>query len=175
MLLPVTEFAPFYQNYVQLAGGHIHRHELEKVLMASQSQLDEVFKNVSDAQLPYRYAPNKWTVAEVLQHLLDCELIFLARALHIAREPNSVLPGFDENVFQTHLVPENHLQRLLADLRLQRQLSLTVLRRISDESLTFTGTANGNLVSVRALFNMLAGHSLHHVNILKERYLLSQP
>lgn len=168
--LPESEFAAFYKNYVQLAGAHVSRNSLDFMLQESQNHFFAALQNITREQLHFAYAPGKWTVAEVLQHLLDCEVIFLARALHIAREPGSTLPGFDENVFQTNLVEESHLQTLLADMQLQRNLTRTILRRISDAGLANMGHANGNPVSVRALFNMIVGHQMHHLNVLKERY-----
>jgi uncharacterized damage-inducible protein DinB len=176
MQLPTTEYAPFYNNYIQLAGAVVRRTDLLLILQQSQEKMQQELASCDDSLLDYRYASEKWTVNEVIQHLLDCEVIFLARALHIARQPGSELPGFDENVFQTNLHhTKTTFKSLLETMQLQRQLTMAVLHRISDAQLTSTGKANGHVVSVRALFNMIAGHQLHHVQILKTRYNLTAP
>lgn len=172
MILPTTEYAAFYQNYVQLAGACTHKEDLLLALQQAMDGFLQTFKNHNASWMNLRYAPEKWTVNEVIQHLLDCEVIFLARALHIARQPGSELPGFDENIFQTNLQHNNiTIEGLLEDFQLQRALTTAVLNRISAASLESTGSANGHTVSVRALFNMISGHQIHHQNILKERYL----
>ena len=118
------------------------------------------------------YAPGKWTIRDTLQHLIDTERIMAYRALRFARADDVSLPGFDEELFgQTARAN----QRLLADLyneyAVQRQANIALFQSFSDEMLHRRGAGNYQTLSVLAIGFVLAGHVLHHVNIIRERYL----
>ncbi len=118
------------------------------------------------------YAPGKWTIRDIIQHLIDTERIMAYRALRFARADNTPLPGFDEELFgQT----AGANQRLLADLydeyALLRRTNITLFQSFTDEMLQRRGAGNYQALSVLAIGFMLIGHARHHVNIIRERYL----
>ena len=122
----------------------------------------------------HRYAPGKWSVKEVVGHMIDGERVFSYRALRVARADTTPLPGFDENAW----VPAAHFDRrpmpdLVADYQTVRAATVALFSSFEEEALVRMGTANDQPISVRALAHMIAGHELHHVAILRERYGLS--
>ena len=122
----------------------------------------------------FRYQPGKWSVKEVLGHITDGERVFSYRALRFARADQTPIPGFDE----TKWVPAGHfdrrsLQDLVAEYEAVRAATLALFASFDDEALLRRGKANDAEVSVRALAHIIAGHELHHVGLLRERYGLS--
>ena len=119
-----------------------------------------------------QYAPGKWTGKDILQHLIDTERIMAYRALRFARNDQTHLPGFDENLFG-EFAQASH--RTMADLydeyALVRQSSIRLFRHFDEIMLLRSGTASGKTISVLALGFMLVGHPIHHVNVIHERYL----
>jgi hypothetical protein len=123
--------------------------------------------DVSDAE-------GKWTIKEVIGHLLDTERVFAYRLLRISRGDATELPGFDENSY----VPEGHFNRrgiagLVSEFRLQRASTLALVNGIPPSAWTRHGTANGFRTSARALVYVILGHTAHHFEILRRRYHLS--
>ena len=119
-----------------------------------------------------RYPPRKWTVKEVLGHLIADERIYAFRALSVARGDAGPLPGFDENAYVTHArFEERLLADLLAEYRLVRASTLALLHGLPDDAWTRTGLANGYPASARGLAFHIAAHELHHLRVLRERYL----
>lgn len=117
------------------------------------------------------YETDKWTVKDILQHLIDCERIFCYRALRIARNDKTPLPGFDENVY----IPEAKTERrtideLLTELDSVRRTSILLFNSFDDEMLLRAGMCSGKNISVLAIGFTIAGHFLHHVNVIKEKY-----
>jgi len=122
----------------------------------------------------HRYAPGKWSVKEVVGHVTDAERVFGYRALRIARADTTPMPGFDENAW----VPAANFDRrsmpeLVAGYQAVRAATVALFSSFDEEALTRRGTANDQEVSVRALAHIMAGHELHHMTILRERYGLS--
>jgi hypothetical protein len=117
------------------------------------------------------YAPGKWTIKDVLQHIIDTERIFAYRALRFARHDKTLLPGFEENDF-AHAAEANtrSLDALLEELTTLRQSTLQLFRSFTGDMLLRTGTAFKSDISVLAIGYTLAGHQLHHLNVLEERY-----
>jgi uncharacterized damage-inducible protein DinB len=120
------------------------------------------------------YAEGKWSMKEVLGHIIDTERIFAFRALCIARGESQALPGFDENEYVTN-ANFNHqsIDDLLLQLMYTRKSTLLLLRSLSEADLSKTGTANGKSVTANAIFWIIAGHLQHHLNVLTTRYLTS--
>ena len=120
----------------------------------------------------YAYADGKWTIREIIGHLIDGERVFGYRALCIARGEKQNLPGFDQNDYML-TAPYNHieLEDLLSELRLVRLSNMAMFRSLDQEAWNRVGTANGNEITVRALAFIMGGHVRHHMNVLKERYL----
>jgi len=163
-----TEIPAFYQRYIaQVSGNNL----LEGMLHAAKT-LRSTIEQVRPDEEEYRYAPGKWSVKEVLQHVIDAERIFAYRALRFARNDATPLLGFEENDY----VPAARCERrtladLLAEYAAVHHATLELFVSMDEEMMLRTGIANGNRISVRAIGWTIGGHVLHHVGILKERYL----
>lgn len=121
----------------------------------------------------YRYAPNKWTAKDIAQHLIDTERIMAYRALRFARNDRATLPGFDEDNFAKYAnASHRSVQGLYEEFAGQRQSTIVLFRSFDEEMLQRTGICFGQTVSVLALGFVLAGHPIHHANVVQERYLI---
>ncbi|MBK6752776.1 MAG: DinB family protein [Flavobacteriales bacterium] len=163
-----AEIPTFYQRYVAQVGGN----SLFEGLLLAAKTLRAAMERVRPEQEEHRYAPGKWSVKEVVQHVIDAERIFAYRALRFARNDATPLPGFEENDYAPAARCE---RRTLADLQAEygavHHATLELFVSMDGEMLLRTGIANGNRISVRALGWTIAGHTLHHARILTERYL----
>ena len=162
------EFAPYYNTYVSVVPDG-------DVVAALASQIDEtldLLRPLSDAQALHRYAPDKWSVKEIITHLTDAERVFTFRGLWFARKAPDALPPFDENAWapeaQADAVP---LEELLDEFAAVRAATVSLYSHLPAEAWSRRGIASGKSVSVRALAWICAGHELHHVRVLRERYL----
>lgn len=118
------------------------------------------------------YAPGKWTVKDIIQHLIDTERIMSYRALRFARNDTTVLPGFDEDLFgENAKASQRPLNELLSEFQLTRQSTIALFSSFDDEMLHRTGICFNKTVSVIAIGFILVGHPIHHANIIRERYL----
>jgi hypothetical protein len=128
--------------------------------------------DVDDARARSAYAPGKWSVKEVVQHCTDAERIFAYRALRIGRGDTTPLPGWDEQAYAPiSAANDRPLDELLRELETVREASVTLFEGLPADAWTRAGTANGSPASVRALAWITAGHLLHHLDILQDRYL----
>ena len=144
------------------------------VLVAQRAEVEQLFGALSEKRALHRYAPGKWSVKEVLGHLCDAERIYAYRALRFARNDPTTLPGFEENDY----VPMGRfdvrpLRDLLDEWQAVRSATLALYRGLDGEALLRRGVANGNLISVRAMAWMAAGHTLHHLGVVRARYAIS--
>ena len=165
-----TEYAEYYGRYIDLvADGDI----LETLAVQIADSL-AMLSNLDDKQTLFRYAPGKWSIKEVVGHLMDTERVFAYRALRFARGDETALPGMDQDVF---IKVANFDQRpwgdLLREWRVTREANLTMFHTFDDDAMMRTGNASRFDVTVRALPWIMAGHELHHMNIIRERYLTS--
>ena len=141
-------------------------------LTTQKEVIINLYKSLSEEQKNFRYDIGKWSPHEILGHLTDTERIFGFRAFSIARGEKQSLPGFDENEYaEAAKFSEISFESLLEQYRLVREGSIALFNTFSEEVSSQIGFANGNPVSARALICMIAGHELHHLKILKERYL----
>ena len=165
-----TEYAPYYQSYVE----QVSESDIMAVLRGELDDLDVLLGRVPAEKETYAYAEGKWTVREIIGHLIDGERVFGYRALCIARGEKQNLPGFDQNDYML-TAPYSHieLEDLLSELRLVRLSNIAMFRSLDEEAWNRVGTANGNEITLRALAFIMAGHVRHHMNVLKERYLAS--
>ncbi|MBC8153386.1 MAG: DinB family protein [Bacteroidetes bacterium] len=148
-----------------------HAHLLH-ALRDGKDLLINTFSAIPESKLLYRYVAGKWTVLEVLGHIIDVERIMAYRALCIARGEEQSLPGFDEDSYvATANFPGRSLGSLLDEYRLQREANLLMAEHLPESGLLRMGRANGTPFSARALLWLAAGHELHHLTILNERYL----
>jgi DinB family protein len=166
------EYASFYETYVSKVQGGDVLSQLE----SQRLQTAQLFAASSERDGNFRYAPSKWTIKEVVGHLSDTERVFSYRALRIARGDQTPLPGFEQDDYVKN---GNFAEQSLADLVLEfglvRASTLALLRSFSAEAWARRGTASNNPITVRALAFIIAGHELHHREILKERYFPAIP
>ena len=163
------EYAPYVIMYISLLpdDGFILKH-LDDNLRATT----EFIRSLPEAKLNYRYAEGKWTIKEILAHHIDDERIYAYRALRFARNDQTELPGFEQDDYAAESgANERSLDDLLEEFAFVRKSTIALFNSFDDRVLTRSGVANGNVMSVRAIAYHIAGHELHHVNIIKERYL----
>lgn len=123
-------------------------------------------------KLKYRYAEGKWSIPQILLHITDTERIFSYRILCIARGDKTPLPGFEENDYaRESRADERDMKDILEEFQNVRRSTVSLLKSLGDKQLSYTGISNGKEVSVRALCYMLAGHEMHHLKVIQEKYL----
>ena len=163
-----SEYAEYYRGYVDLVPDG----DLIDTLMDQFDEAALMLGPLTDAEASRPYAPGKWTIKEVIGHVIDSERIFTYRALRIARGDQTPLAGYDQDVFVKAAGFNRHtLAGLLGELHLARRSTTGLFRGLSADELARTGVANDNPVSVRAIAWIIAGHERHHVKIVRERYL----
>ena len=160
----------YYHHYVML----VQNDSLIDALEQSGKQLVSLLSSVPEEMGEYRYEAGKWSVKELICHMMDAERIFAYRALRFARNDSTNLPGFEENDY----APEANahartLHQLLDEAQRLRQTTIDLFTSFTTDMLQRKGTANKNLVSVINIGYIIAGHETHHRNVLKERYLKS--
>jgi len=165
-----TEYAADFQGYVD----QVSESDIMQVMRSELDDLDVLLGSVPADKESFAYAEGKWTIREVVGHLIDAERVFGYRALCIARGEQQCLAGFDENAYQRNSPYHRiELEELLSEMRLVRLSNIAMFRSLDEEAWTRVGTANDNPVSVRAIVFIMAGHVRHHIKVLKERYLTS--
>jgi uncharacterized damage-inducible protein DinB len=165
---PSAEYAPYYAGYI----ARVPAGDIVETLKRQHSETIKIITSLTADQGSLRYAPGKWSVREVIGHVNDAERIFAYRALRVGRNDKTPLPGFEEN---DYVANGNFDERTIADLTSEfdhlRISTLDLFRQFDQEAWTRTGVANAFDVSVRALAWIIAGHELHHREILATRYL----
>jgi uncharacterized damage-inducible protein DinB len=163
-----SEYAPFFATYIDHCPPG-------DVLATLAGQIDEtcaLLGDLSDDAARYRYAPDKWSIKEVIGHVTDTERIMVYRAVCFARGETGMLPGFDENAYVANAnFDARSLADLLAELRTVRAATLAFFSSLNEAELERRGRANQRDYSVRVFPFVVAGHERHHVKILRERYL----
>ena len=172
----ITIPRPHADEHLEYYGKYIEKvPDGDLVSLLREQVMDTValLRDLSDAQGNSAYAPGKWSIKEVLGHVIDTEKVMAYRALTFARAPGSELPGFDENAWTpAGKFNARTIGDLLEELEVVRATTTHFARHLDDETLTRRGRANGAEVSVRALLYIIAGHERHHVGLLRERYLV---
>jgi hypothetical protein len=167
MKLTESEYAPFYSGYIQ----NITKEIMDELKLQLQTFPDFI-ANIPAEKWQFAYATGKWTVLEVIGHMLDTERVMAYRALSFARNSQIEQPGFDENIYAKNA---HYNKRSIASLTEEfisiRKSNLFLFESFSAEDLQKMGIANGKSISVRALLHIIGGHLIHHKNILEERYL----
>lgn len=165
-----TEYAPSYAGYV----GNVTEDDIVGAIEAQAAETAALLARVDEEKGSYRYAPEKWSVKEVVGHLTDGEYVFAYRALAIARGDRSSLPGFDENEYMRNSNFGARSMRSIAEgYAAMRAATLALFRGFSDEAWQRNGTANDTGISVRAIAHIILGHERHHLRVLRERYGVS--
>ncbi len=163
-----TEYALYYANYIAM----VDEVDLLEDLEISVHEFIKFVQNIPMDKYDYRYAEGKWTIKDIIQHLIDSERIFAYRALRIARNDKTPLPGFEENDYAAIAGgSERSIRDLLTELAIVRQATISLFKTFSEEVVLRTGIASGYDISVRALGFIIIGHQKHHQKIFQERYL----
>jgi uncharacterized damage-inducible protein DinB len=168
MMTTVQLLAPAYSDYLKYVKNPFLLSELAE----SHAGAMETIGRICEEKGNYAYAPGKWTVKDVLQHLCDSERIFCYRALAFSRGEQLALPGYDHEAYVSQADASHrtcaNLKNELENLRIS---TMDMFRSFTEQQLKATGTANNKQVSVQALGFIIAGHQRHHIHILNERYL----
>jgi hypothetical protein len=160
------EYPETFNNYINLVNG-----DVIKILENQISDFSNFLNNLVEKG-DYAYAPGKWTLKELVGHIIDTERIMVYRLVCFARNETAVLPGFDEDSYVTNAFFKNRsLFSLSEEFIALRKANMFLINTLNEEELNRMGNANGKNVSVRALIYILAGHVIHHTNIINERYL----
>jgi hypothetical protein len=162
-----TEYGSFYQTYINYTSGK----DYTILVQQYNDRIIESWTAVPVEKVNYAYGPDKWTIKQMLQHVIDTERIFAYRALAIARNEPAALLGFDENEYAKNGTAANrNWKDMLVEWRVVRQSTNLLFASFTEEQMKAMGTASGSAISVNALGFIIFGHALHHLHILKERY-----
>ncbi len=164
-----SEYNPYYKPYLDI----LENLELYAALRSGVQEMEDfINQDVSEADLGYAYANDKWTVAEVLMHLVDTERVFQYRAFRFARNDQTELAGFDQDeyVMESRAKGKSKKQ-ILEEFIAVRQSTIALFDSFDNTVLIKSGIASGAIMSVRALGLIISGHQKHHLKILKNRYL----
>jgi uncharacterized damage-inducible protein DinB len=163
-----NEYSPFAAGYVALASQHSDVVKLLTDLSESTVALFNSLRNKAN----FSYAPGKWTVKEVINHMTDTERVFAYRALCVARGEQQNLPGFEQDDFVANCdAAKRDYDDLIAEFKAVRLSSIYFFKSLSTTEADRIGNVNSYPTSVRALAHMIAGHELHHHNIFRDRYM----
>ena len=163
------EYAPFHETYLQALPP---RGTARSLLTKSMRETQQLLAGLSPEQGDHAYAPGKWTIKQMMIHMIDTERVFAYRTLSFLRGDRIALPGFNQDVWMEQSdVSGRTVKSLLQEWKVVRANTLFLLAQCSEEQSRFVGTASNWKVSVRAYFFIIVGHHLHHLQILRERYL----
>lgn len=164
----MTEFQKYIQRYLDLIPSE---NWLEEMKISGGQTLD-IYQQFREYQANFAYAEGKWTLKELLQHLTDAERIFIYRALRFSRNDQTQLAGWDEELYaKEYHLEQVCLKHLIEEFDFLRKSNILFFKNLKASVLLRKGIANGNEISVETLGKLIAGHNIHHLNIIKERYL----
>lgn len=162
-----AEYSPFYADYIREAGTA----DPVATMRAQLESTGALFDGVGEDRGGYRYAPDKWSIREIVGHLADTERIMSYRALRLSRGDQVALPGFDENAFVAAAgFDRRTLGSLAEEWRAVRRASIALFEGLTDNDLHHRGIVNDGPMTGRALAWIIPGHERHHVNVLRKRY-----
>ena len=168
----MTDFNQYLEHYISLISIENWKDEL----LLSQEKTVKLLRPLSDEQALFQYQEGKWSIKEVLQHLIDAERIFLYRALRFSRKDKQPLQGWDEELYaQNADANARPISEILDEFEYVRKSTYLFFQGLTKESLHFSGVANGHEIQVEQLGKLLLGHHLHHLEILKSRYFQKSP
>ncbi|WP_379162014.1 DinB family protein [Paenibacillus sp. sgz5001063] len=164
-----NEYSEFPARYIALVPPE---GELAALLREQSDRIFELLEGLSEEQGNYRYAEGKWSVKQLLGHLTDNDRIMSYRMLAIARGEKAPLPGYEENDYAAAGAFDRFtLSDMIQHYKIVRKSTLALFQSLPEEAWTRIGTASNAPISVRAIACVIIGHELHHLNVLKERYL----
>jgi hypothetical protein len=163
-----SEFLPYYDRYISLVPDG----DVISTLATQINETQALLRGLPASVATYRYAPDKWSVNELIGHIIDSERIFAGRAMRFARNDPAPLPGFEQDDYVRNANFDAYpLADVAAELEAVRQSTIFLFRHMDEQAWTRRGVANNAEVSVRALAYIIAGHELHHREVLRARYL----
>jgi uncharacterized damage-inducible protein DinB len=169
-MISKNEYSPYFEQYLKLVLNQ--EKSIGYWLYRSQKYFDETLRVLPEEKGNFVYATGKWTLKELIQHIVDTERIFCYRALSFARNDNTELPGFDQDIFIDFCNANSRdYYDLLDEMQTLRKSTIQLFESFTDEALLRKGVASNNKISVRALGYLFSGHQMHHLNVVKERYL----
>ena len=166
------KFPPYFEQYANL----VPQDDIVAAFQAQQNHIDDFLASIPEEKTETGYAPGKWTLKEMLQHIIDGERIFCYRALCIARNEKESLPGFEEDEYAAHAnANRRSWKELINEFRIVRQGTIILFQSFDSEMLSRVGLANNFEVSPGAIGFTIVGHLYHHLNVIESRYLLETP
>jgi hypothetical protein len=163
-----TEYLPYYGKYVSLVPDG----DILTVLAKQIEETAGLLNSIPESRGSFRYAPDKWSIKEIVGHMIDTERIFAYRALRFARNDKTPLPGYEQDDYVSNASFDScRLVDLSSELRSVRQSTVFLFKHLDANAWMRSGLANDSEASVRALAHIIAGHELHHREILRSRYL----
>jgi uncharacterized damage-inducible protein DinB len=168
MKIEKNEYGEFYERYIKLSNNV----PLEDQLLSNAEEMKDLFLGLSDEYAMYRYQEGKWTLKQIFSHIIDTERIFNYRALCLARGEPKPLPGYDQDLYMEDTnFNEQSLDQLQDQYDATRQATIALFSNFTEEELLKRGTISDFSFTVRATGYVIAGHELHHLNIINEKYL----
>ncbi len=163
------EYAVYYENYIKKVDKHT---SVLDQLKHNAKLTIELIKSLNETQLTTPYAEGKWSIKDIIQHLIDCERVFIYRAMRFARNDKSPLPFFDEDAFANEAQANKiSTSKLLKEFTTTRNATIVFFNNQSSTVMKRIGIASNYNMSVRACAWIICGHELHHIGVIKERYL----
>jgi uncharacterized damage-inducible protein DinB len=163
------EYAQYYQKYIDLVNKDV---SVLDQLKLNATAFKSFLKELNEDQLQYAYAPDKWTIKDILMHLIDVERVFLYRAMRFSRFDKTPLPFFDENEYAKNAAASKlSIGKLLKEYTTCRAASLAFFNNLGLKQLKARGVASNATMTARACAWIIAGHELHHWSVIKEKYI----
>lgn len=169
-MIPKSEIitAETYQGYLDL----VKENDFRDAIARNTKQFRKLLKSIPRKKIDHAYADGKWTIREMLQHIIDCERVFAYRALRLSRLDPTPLASFDEQSWGKHSGGRGRRWKdLLDEFEAVRAATVFLFDSLSDDQLRFVGTANGRPINAFTIGYVLTGHVAHHINLIRERYL----
>lgn len=169
-MIPKNEYNPYYRSYIEpLASGG---KTIIENLIQNKKDLVDSLSSIPIDKHEYRYAEDKWTIKDIVQHIIDAERVFSYRAMRFARNDQTPLPGFEQDDYvEIFDANQRDLNDLIEEFSVLRNATIAMYKSFDDKSLKRIGTASNSPMSVRALGYLFSGHVNHHLKVIQERYL----
>jgi uncharacterized damage-inducible protein DinB len=159
---------PYFDRYVKLSTSN----DIETTLVESHNHLVQLIQSFSEEEMNYQYAKGKWTIKEVVQHLIDTERIFVYRALRFARNDSTELPGYEHNQYvQESNAKEKFKDQLLNEFVAVHRATIMFFNQLPAVALSRTGIASKEKLTVEMIAHIIAGHTQHHLSVIEQKYL----
>ncbi len=164
---------PFLPDYAKFYVSSVEEENVLDALVNNKVKMFQLLKSIPDSQMNFCYAIGKWTIKEVLTHLIDTERIMAYRALSIARGETQSLPGFDENLYaEKSFANDRKTESFYEEYLTVRDATISLFKYMDPEAMNFMGMANNYSMSPLSIGFFIAGHELHHIKVIRERYLI---